>query len=84
MTDNDILSDVTATLASVAGVDATDVTADKSIRDDLDLDSMTMVEAVVALEDRFGLLISDETWPGLVTVGDIVTYLEQAGVGVES
>ena len=47
---------------------------------DLDIDSMTMLEVVVALEDRFGLLIPDDEWSRFSTVGDLVAHLERAGV----
>jgi acyl carrier protein len=40
---------------------------------------MTMLEAIVALEDRFGLLIPDE-WSRFSTVDDLVAHLERAGV----
>jgi acyl carrier protein len=57
------------------------VTPEKSFTGDLGVDSMTMLEAVVALEDRFGLLIADDDWAQLSTVGDLVSYLQRAGVG---
>ena len=57
------------------------MTPEKSFTGDLDIDSMTMLEAVVALEDRFGVLIADDAWPQFSTVGDLVDHLESAGVG---
>ena len=78
---DEILADIATVLSSVSGVDPADVTPEKSFTGDLGVDSMTMLEAVVALEDRFGLLIADDDWPQLSTVGDLVSYLERAGVG---
>ena len=78
---DEILGDIATVLSSVSGVDPADVTPEKSFTGDLGVDSMTMLEAVVALEDRFGLLIADDDWPQLSTVGDLVSYLERAGVG---
>ena len=78
---DEILADIAAVLSSVSGVDPADVTPEKSFTGDLGVDSMTMLEAVVALEDRFGLLIADDDWPQFSTVGDLVSYLERAGVG---
>ena len=76
-----LLGDIATVLSSVSGVDPADVTPEKSFTGDLGVDSMTMVEAVVALEDRFGLLIADDDWPQFSTVGDLVSYLERAGAG---
>ena len=76
-----LLGDIATVLSSVSGVDPVDVTPEKSFTGDLGVDSMTMLEAVVALEDRFGLLIADDDWPQLSTVGDLVSYLQRAGVG---
>ena len=70
-----ILGDIATVLSSVSGVDPADVTPEKSFTGDLGVDSMTMIEAVVALEDRLGLLIADDDWPQLSTVGDLVSYL---------
>jgi acyl carrier protein len=76
-----VLDDIKTVLSSVAGIDPADVTPDKSLTNDLGIDSMTMVDAVVALEDRFGMLIPDDAWPHFATVGDLVAYLERVGVG---
>ena len=65
---------------SVAGIDPAEVTLEKSF-DDLGVDSMTMVEAVVALEDRIGVLIPDDEWARFSTVGDLAAHLEQVGAG---
>jgi acyl carrier protein len=83
MVQNDVLGDVATTLASIAGVDAAQVTPEKSLAD-LDVDSMTMLEVVVALEDRFGLLIPDDEWSRFATIGDLVAHLQRAGVGTLS
>lgn len=83
MVQDDVLGDVTTTLASIAGVDAAQVTPEKSLAD-LDIDSMTMLEVVVALEDRFGLLIPDDEWSRFSTIGDLVAHLQRAGVGTLS
>ena len=48
--------------------------------DDLGIDSLTMVEVVVAAEDRFGLVIADDDWSRFVTVGDVIAYIERAGI----
>jgi acyl carrier protein len=80
MAQNELSNDIKVVLASAAGSDPADVTPEKSF-DDLGIDSMTMLEAVVALEDRLGVLIPDETWARFSTVGDLAAYLDQVGVG---
>jgi acyl carrier protein len=59
----------------VAGVDAADVTIDKSFVDDLDIDSLSMVEIAVQAEDKFGVKIPDDELANLKTVGDAVDYI---------
>ena len=61
----------------VAGVDQTDVQLDKNFVDDLDVDSLAMVEIIVGCEEKFGVTIPDEESKNLKTVGDAVAYIEQ-------
>ena len=60
----------------VAGIPADDVQLDKSFTDDLDVDSLSMVEVVVAAEEAFGVKIPDDTVKDLRTVGDAVAFIE--------
>jgi len=62
----------------VAGVSADDVQLDKSFTDDLDVDSLSMVEVVVEAEEVFGVKIPDDEVKNLKTVGDAVAYIERA------
>ncbi|MFE8949783.1 acyl carrier protein [Streptomyces sp. NPDC003233] len=59
----------------IAGIPAEDVQPDKSFTDDLDIDSLSMVEVVVAVEERFDVTIPDEAVKSLQTVGDAVAYI---------
>ena len=61
----------------VAGVDADDVQLDKSFVDDLDVDSLSMVEVVVEAEEKFGVTIPDDEVKNLKTVGDAVAFIER-------
>lgn len=63
-------------LNEVADVDASDVTDDKSFTDDLDVDSLSMVEVAMAAEEKFGVKIPDDELPKLKTVGDAVNYIQ--------
>jgi acyl carrier protein len=66
-------------LNEVADVDASDVTDDKSFTDDLDVDSLSMVEVAMAAEEKFGVKIPDDDLPKLRTVGDAVNYIQTNG-----
>jgi acyl carrier protein len=64
-------------LEEIADVQPDDVSDEKSFQDDLDVDSLSMVEVVVAAEERFGVKIPDDDVQNLRTVGDAVTYIEK-------
>jgi acyl carrier protein len=66
-------------LNEVADVDTSAVTDDKSFTDDLDVDSLSMVEVAMAAEEKFGVKIPDDELPKLKTVGDAVTYIQTNG-----
>ncbi len=74
----EIRSDLAEIVNEVAGIPAEDVQMDKSFTDDLDVDSLSMVEVVVAAEEKFGVTIPDDKVKNLRTVGDAVTYIEGA------
>jgi acyl carrier protein len=63
-------------LEEVADVSPGDVSDEKSFVDDLDVDSLSMVEVAMAAEEKFGVKIPDDELPKLKTVGDAVTYIE--------
>ena len=63
-------------LEEVADVSPGDVTDEKSFVDDLDVDSLSMVEVAMAAEEKFGVKIPDDELPKLKTVGDAVKYIE--------
>ncbi len=77
-TKEEILAGLAEILEEVAGVDPSAVDADKSFTDDLDVDSLSMVEVVVAAEERFGVKIPDDKVQGLKTVGDAVDFIKAA------
>jgi acyl carrier protein len=61
----------------IAGIPA-DIQTEKSFTDDLDIDSLSMVEVVVAAEEKFGVQIPDDEVKNLKTVGDAVAYIERS------
>ena len=79
-TADQIQAELATILNEVAGVDPSKVTFDSSFTDDLEVDSLSMVEVVMAAEDKFGVKIPDEDVKDLKTVGDAVTYIEKSGL----
>jgi acyl carrier protein len=75
-TTEEILAGLAEILNEVADVTPEDVTVEKSFTDDLDVDSLSMVEVAMAAEEKFGVKIPDEQLPNLKTVGDAVSYIE--------
>jgi acyl carrier protein len=80
MTQQDILNGLAQIVNEIAGVPVADVQPEKSFIDDLDVDSLAMVEIATAAEDHFGVRIPDDDLKDLKTVGDAVGYIEKAGV----
>lgn len=70
------LANLAEILHEVADVAPEDVTPEKSFVDDLDVDSLSMVEVAMAVEEKFGATIPDEQLSELKTVGDAVTYID--------
>ena len=76
MSQQEVLEGLAAIVNEVAGVPVEDIQADKSFVDDLDVDSLSMVEVVMAAEDKWGVKIPDEEVKNLKTVGDAVAYIQ--------
>ena len=74
----DVLAGLKEIVEEVAGVSPSLIELDKNFTDDLDVDSLSMVEVVVAAEERFGIKIPDEAVTDLVTVGDAVNFIVNA------
>jgi acyl carrier protein len=70
-------------LASELGVDADKITADARFKEDLDADSLDLVEVVLALEEKFGIEIPDDEIAGVKTVGEAADLVisKQTAVG---
>ena len=72
-----IFEKVAAELAQQFELDPETITLDTNLVDDLGADSLDVVELIMALEDSFGIAISDEDAAELYTVRRIVDYLEK-------
>ena len=75
MTDQEILSGLAEIIEEIAGTPADEVTPGANFVDDLDIDSLSMVEIAVAAQDKFGVEIPDDQLKDLTTVQDVVNYI---------
>jgi acyl carrier protein len=75
MTDQEILAGLAEIVEEIAGVPADEVTPSKSFADDLDIDSLSMVEIAVAAQDKFGVEIPDDQLKDLITVQDVINFV---------
>jgi acyl carrier protein len=79
MSNQEICTGIGNIVEEVAGVPAADVTPEKSFVDDLDIDSLSMVEIAVMAQDEFGVEIPDDELKNLTTVKDVIEYVQKQG-----
>lgn len=72
----DTFEEIKAIIVDLLGVDAEKVTPEARFREDLEADSLDLVELIMAFEDKFGGEISDEDAQKISTVGEAVKYIE--------
>ncbi|HMD93676.1 MAG TPA: acyl carrier protein [Trebonia sp.] len=77
MNDQEILAGLGEIVEEIAGVPADEVTPSKSFVEDLDIDSLSMVEIAVAAQDKFGVEIPDDQLKDLSTVQDVVNFVSK-------
>jgi acyl carrier protein len=78
MAENSTYERVRAIIIDQLGVDAEEVTMEANFRDDLEADSLDLVELIMAFEEEFGGEINDEDAQKILSVGDAVRYLDTA------
>ncbi len=72
----DTFEQVKGTIVELLGVDAGKVTREARFREDLEADSLDIVELIMALEDKMSIEISDEDAQKITTVGQAVDYID--------
>jgi acyl carrier protein len=77
MADN-IIEKVTEIIVEQLGVSADQVKLESKMIEDLGADSLDAVELVMAVEEEFGIEVPDEDAEKLISVGDIVSHVENA------
>ncbi len=63
-------------LVEVLGAKEEDIKAESKFVDDLGADSLDLVELIMAFEDKFGIEISDEDAEKIISVKDVLDYIE--------
>lgn len=64
-------------LAEQLDLDESKITMDSDIVEDLEADSLDVVDLVMSMEDAFGVEVPDEAIESFKTVGDVVRYIEE-------
>jgi acyl carrier protein len=71
-----VLEKVTNIIVDRLGVTKEQVTLDASFKEDLNADSLDVVELIMELEEEFSIEISEEDTDKISTVGDVIQYIE--------
>ncbi|ATL67885.1 acyl carrier protein [Nocardia terpenica] len=77
ITQEEVVAGIAEIIEEVTGIDASEVGMERSFVDDLDVDSLSLVEIVVQVEDKYGVRVPDGDLEGLRTVGDAVAYVQR-------
>ena len=75
---NDLSAKITAIIVDKLGVDEDDINPEASFTNDLGADSLDTVELIMELEKEFDITIPDEDAENIATVGDAISYVENA------
>ena len=75
--EQEILAGLGEIVEEIVGTEPSEVTPEKSFVEDLDIDSLSMVEIAVAAQDKFGVEIPDDQLKDLKTVQDVINYIQK-------
>ena len=81
MTNEELFNSIKRMIVDQLGVDEDTITEDSSFVDDLNADSLDMVELVMAMEQEFAIEIPDDVAEKVVTVKDAVEYIQNLTEG---
>lgn len=73
---SDTYKELSAIVKDLLGVDDAKITPEARFREELEADSLDLVELIMAFEDKFGTEISDEDAQKITTVGEAVSYID--------
>ena len=73
----EVLEKVKAIIAELLDIDESEITAESRFREDLEADSLDLVELIMEFEEAFGSEISDEDAQKITTVGEAVKYVSE-------
>jgi len=79
MDEKELFNEVKTIIVDLLGVDESRVVYEAKFREDLEADSLDLVELIMAFEDKFGGEISDEDAQKITTVGEAIVYLKAHG-----
>jgi acyl carrier protein len=74
---SDTFNEIKSIIVDLLGVEESKVKPESKFREDLEADSLDLVELIMAFEEKFGGEISDEDAQKISTVGDAVSYVEE-------
>ena len=68
---------IVAMLAKQLNKKITDVTPDKRIKEDLNADSLDLVELIMSIEEKYGITVPDDVAGSIKTVGDLIKFVDK-------
>ena len=77
LSEQEILAGLGEIIEEIVGTEPSEVTPEKNFVDDLDIDSLSMVEIAIAAQDKFGVEIPDDQLKDLKTVQDVINFIQK-------
>ncbi|MDE5654681.1 MAG: acyl carrier protein [Clostridia bacterium] len=72
-----VLNKLSKIIADQLSMEQSQITNDTSLREDLQADSLDIVEIIMSIEEEFGIQVDDDDALTFKTVGDVVKYIEK-------
>ena len=72
-----VLEKLSKIIADQLGMEQSKITQSTSLKEDLQADSLDIVEIIMSIEEEFGIQVDDEDALAFKTVGDVVNYIEK-------